>query len=705
MNARLSASLILAGLCNAIPAAHADDVISLPATQIEDTNTRDDTQSQGYQGKPATSTTKMGLTNQQTPQAITTITRAEMDDFKITGIKDALRSAPSVTVEQSETDRTEFTSRGFDITSFEFDGMGMPFAQTLLVGDQDMAEFEQLDVLHGANGLMSGTGNPSATVNFVRKRPTDNFQAQVSVTAGSFDSRREDVDVSGPLTPSGNVRGRFIYAHEKGDSWMDRYSHERTVAAGLLAFDLSAADTLTVGFSQHDSDSNGSSWGNLPLVDANNVPVHYSGRSANIGQDWTYWDVHTQRAFAELKHDFGGGWNATVTATGITEYQDTNMAYVGSVDADDASVFAAHTSSRTHEMLGEAKVTGPFSLLGRDHELTVGAAYGRTHQTARETDAMPTDVGYYTTSFAGLLAGTTPEPSFQYSDPSIDGQNFTDTQKSLFAAGRFSLTDDLHWIAGARLMSLDGSGDNYGSDHYQREHGKVTPYTGLVYDINDQWTVYTSWTKIFSPQYAYVGFDGKPLDPLEGKSLEAGVKGSLMDRKLDLTAAVFKAEQDNAADTANYVISGSQYLYGTQDYKSHGVELQASGEALPGLELLGGYTYVRIDNEDGDKSREYVPTHSFHGMATYRLPGLPKARIGTRVSWQSATQADNLGDVRQNAYALVDLMASYDIDSHWNASLNFDNITDRKYLLSLYSQTAGSYGAPRNVSATLTWKY
>ena len=282
MKLRLSASLLLAGACSTLPLAHAADEITLPSTQIESTSEQDGSLSVGYQGKPSSSTTKMGLTDKETPQAITTITRAQMDDFKIDGIKDALRSAPSVTVEQTETDRTQFTSRGFEIGTFEYDGMGMPFAQTTLIGDQDMAEYEQVDVLHGANGLMSGTGNPSATVNFVRKRPTDTFQAQVGTSVGSWDNRRIDADVSGPLTPTGNVRGRFIYAHDKGNSWLDRYSHEKNVAAGLLAFDLSDADTLTVGFSQHNSDSNGSTWGNLPLVDSDDNLIHYGSRSSSV---------------------------------------------------------------------------------------------------------------------------------------------------------------------------------------------------------------------------------------------------------------------------------------------------------------------------------------------------------------------------------------------------------------------------------------
>ncbi|WP_225920024.1 TonB-dependent siderophore receptor [Pseudomonas vanderleydeniana] len=700
MNPCLSTTLLLVGAISVLPQANADE-LSLPATQIQGTVTPGDAQSEGYQGQPSSSTTKLGLTDKETPQAITTITRAQMDDFKLNGVKDALRSAPSVTVEQSETDRTEFTSRGFDIGTFEYDGMGMPFAQTILIGDQDMAEYEQIDVLHGANGLMSGTGNPSATVNFVRKRPTDTFQAQIDTSVGSWDNRRIDVDVSGPLTDSGNVRGRFIYAHDKGNSWLDRYSHEKNVVAGLLAFDLSDADTLTVGFSQHNSDSNGSTWGNLPLVDSNNNPIHYSSRSSSVGQPWTYWNMHTQRAFAELKHDFGNGWNATVTATGVTEDQDTNMLYVSSVTGDDATAFAAHTTSKAHELLGEAKVSGPFSLFGLEHELTFGASYGRTHQTAREYDAAAT--GYYHTSFASILDGTaTPAPFIYTSDGNT--QDFTDTQKSLFAGARFSLADDLHWIAGARMLSVDGSGESYGADHSQREHGKVTPYTGLVYDLDKQWSLYTSWTQIFNPQYGTVGVDGKPLAPLEGKSLEAGVKGSLMDDRLTLTGAVFKTEQHNV-QSADYIQVGSQYRYYTDDYKSHGIELQASGEVLPGLDLLGGYTYVRIDNDEGDRARKYVPKHSVHGLLTYRLPGLPQAKVGTRVSWQSAVQNDTYSSIRQNPYAVIDLMASYDIDSHWSTSLNVNNITDQKYLVSLYSGTASNYGAPRNVTASLSWKY
>lgn len=679
----------------------ASNEVLLAPTQIQYQTSLDGSQNRSYQGKTASSTTRLGLSDKETPQAITVVTREQMDDFKLNSVKDALRNAPSVTVEQFETDRTAFTSRGFKIENFEYDGMSLPFSGGVLVGDQDMTEFEQVDVLHGANGLMSGTGDPSATVNLVRKRPTDTFQARVDSSVGSWDNRRLALDVSGPLTDRGNVRGRFITSHDKGNSYLDQYGHEVNVAAGLLAFDLSDADTLTVGFTQQNSYSNGSTWGALPIADYAGNRIHYSSRSSSVGQPWTYWNVKTQRAFAELTHAFDNGWASTVTVSGMSQDSDTKMLYAIPATAEDAYAYINRTTSTEHQITGEAKLSGPFSFLGREHELTLGANYGRTHHDERGhyKDAS----GNQIVSLADALAGNVVQPALNYTDE-LNTQLFTDRQKSLFAGARFGVTDDLHWIAGARMLSADGDGAGYGSPHNTLVHGKVTPYTGLVYDLTPQWSVYTSWTEIFKPQYVRSTSGGVIL-PLEGKSMEAGVKGLLLDDRLSVTAAVFKTDQQNVAELTGEIVGG-QYVYRGANFKSRGIELGASGEALPGLELAGGYTFVRIEDDDGNEARKYIPTHTLRGSLTYRLPDLPKAKVGTRVQWQSGTELDTNSNVRQNAYALVDLMASYDIDDHWSTSLNMNNVTDRKYLLSLY-QSAGStnYGAPRNLTASVTWKY
>lgn len=692
-------TLLALSICNTALAD--ENTLNLPSTSITSTADSDEAP-QGYQAKPSATTTRLNLTAGQTPQGITSIKREQLDDFQLNSIRDVLESTPGVNVQKVETDRTYFTARGFDITNFQYDGMGMGLTGGVLVGDIDTAPYEQVDVLHGANGLMTGAGNPSATVNFIRKRPTYEPQAKVSVSAGSWDKRRVDLDVSGPLTDSGNVRGRVIYANEVGNSYLDRYSREKNIFSGMLAFDLTDDDTLTVGYEDQKSDANGASWGALPLTDSNGNAVHYSSTASNIAQPWVYWDVRTTRAFAEWQHRFVNDWKSTLTLTAMEHREDTDMFYIYGDNGSTTGYtgLASKYKGKTRELDGDLSFSGPFSLGGREHQLTFGAnvARSRTQEASLYGSA-----SYYTpVSLEGALNGALPKPTYNIAN--ADGtSNYTDRQKSLYAGARFSLTDDLHLITGARMLSADSDGENYGSGRNVRIHGKVTPYAGLVYDLTPQYSLYASYTRIFNPQY-YLNTQGQVLEPLEGKSYEAGIKGHLLDKRLDVSAAVFHTKQDNVATYAGFDSALGGYLYDGMSYKSSGLELEASGELAPGLQISGGYTYVYITDADNQRGRKFIPRNALTSSMTYRLPMAPKVKVGGSLKWQSKIENDAAPAANQAAYALVGLMTSYDIDPHWSTQLNLDNLTNEKYLQSVrYGQS--NYGAPRNVTASVSWKF
>lgn len=685
--------------------AHAEDsILNLPATTIDTTSVaQDGAPVAGYQGKPSSTTTRLNLTAKQTPQGVTEIKREQLDDFKLNSIRDVLTSTPGVNVQKVETDRTYFTARGFDITNFQYDGMGMPLTNGLLVGDFDMAPYEQVDILHGANGLMTGNGNPSATVNFVRKRPTYEPQASVTVGAGSWDKRRVDLDVSGPLTDSSNVRGRLVYANETGNSYLDRYSREKNIFSGTLAFDLSERDTLTVGYEDQKTNANGASWGALPLVDSNGNAIHYSGRSSNIAQPWVYWDVHTIRTFAEWQHQFDNDWKSTVTLTGVEHREDTEMFYILSSAASETGYqgLSSKYKDKNREVDGDVSFSGPISLGGREHQLTFGANVARTRN--KETSLYGKDSYYVPVSLEDALHGSIPRTTDWDDVNAANTSNYTDRQKSLYAGARWSLTDDLHLITGARMLSADSDGVSYDAARDVRIHGKVTPYAGVVYDLTPQYALYASYTEIFNPQYS-LNPQGQVLDPLEGKSYEAGIKGSLLDDRFDFSAAVFHTKQDNVASYAGYDASLGGYLYNAQSFDSDGVELEASGELAPGLQVNGGYTYVYITDDDNSRGRRFIPRHQFNGSLTYQLPMAPKVKVGGNLTWQSKIENDDLPAANQGAYALLGLMGKYDIDEHWSTQVNLNNLTDRKYLQSVrYAQS--NFGDPRNVMASVTWKY
>jgi outer membrane receptor for ferric coprogen and ferric-rhodotorulic acid len=694
-------TLIALGILNS---AFADDsTLNLPSTTISATAEDQESAPPGYQAKPDSSTTRLNLTARETPQGVTSIKREQMDDFKLNSVRDVLDSTPGVNVQKVETDRTYFTARGFDITNFQYDGVGMQMTGGLLVGDVDMATYEQVDILHGANGLMTGSGNPSATVNFVRKRPTYETQAKIDLSAGSWDKRRVDIDLSGPLTETGNVRGRLIYANEVGNSYLDRYSREKNIFSGMLAFDLTDSDTLTVGYEDQKTNANGASWGALPLTDASGKSLHYSSTSANIAQPWVYWDVHTTRAFAEWEHGFANDWKSRLTLTAMEHREDTEMFYIyaDSTSSTGYTGLASKYKDKNRELDGDLSFSGPFSLGGREHQLTVGANVARSRNN--ESSLYGTSSYYTSVSLQDALSGSIAKPTTYDIANAAATSSYTDRQKSVYAGARFSLTDDLHLITGARMLSADSDGENYGSGRDVRVHGKVTPYAGLVYDLTPQYSLYASYTEIFNPQY-YLDPQGKVLDPLEGKSYEAGIKGHLLDNKLDVSAAVFHTKQDNVATYSGYDASLGGYLYEGMSYKSNGLELEASGELAPGLQVSGGYTYVYITDADNDRGRKFIPRHAFTSSMSYKLPMAPKVKVGGTVKWQSEIQNDDTPAANQSGYALVGLMAHYDIDPHWSTQLNLDNLTNQKYLQTVrYGQS--NYGDPRNFTASVSWKF
>ena len=692
-------TLVALGILNTASAD--ENTLNLPSTSVTTSADSEDAPP-GYRAKPSATTTRLNLTAGQTPQGITSIKREQLDDFKLNSIRDVLESTPGVNVQKVETDRTYFTARGFDITNFQYDGMGMGLTGGVLVGDIDTAPYEQVDVLHGANGLMTGTGNPSATVNFIRKRPTYEPEAKVSISAGSWDKRRVDLDVSGPLTDSGNVRGRVIYANEVGNSYLDRYSREKNIFSGMLAFDLTDDDTLTVGYEEQKSDANGASWGALPLTDSSGNALHYSSTSATIAQPWVYWDVRTSRAFAEWQHNFANDWKSTLTVTAMEHREDTDMFYIygDSTSSTGYTGLASNYKGKTRELDGDLSFSGPFSLGGREHQLTFGANVARSR--TQETSLYGTSSYYTPVSLEDALNGVIAKPTYNMANADATS-NYTDRQKSLYAGTRLSLTDDLHLIVGARMLSADSDGENYGSGRDVSIHGKVTPYAGVVYDLTPQYSLYASYTKIFNPQY-YLNTQGQVLDPLEGKSYEAGIKGHLLDKKLDVSAAVFHTQQDNVATYSGFNPSLGGYLYDGMSYKSSGIELEASGELAPGLQISGGYTYVYITDADHNRGRKFIPRNALTTSMTYKLPMAPQIKVGGSLKWQSKVENDDTPAADQAAYALVGLMASYDIDPHWSTQLNLDNLTNEKYLQSLrYGQS--NYGAPRNVTASVSWKF
>ncbi len=688
-------AVAIAAACSFNHALAAEDTaVQLDAQTV--VGSADDAQPDSYKAAPSSAATKLDLTPRQTPQSISTITGAQLEDFKLDSVNDALKYTTGIQVQEVETDRTYYSARGFDITNFQYDGLGIPFVYGNVEGDLDTAIYERVEVIRGANGLMSGTGNPSATINFVRKRPTLAPQARVDLTGGSWDKRRIDADVSGALTESGNVRGRVVYANENKNSYLDRYSREKNVFHGVVEVDLNDSTLFTLGHTLQKSDANSPMWGALPLNFSDGSATDYS-RSTSTSSDWAYWDVQENRTFAELAHNFANGWQAKAVLTHVEKKGDGSLFYMyGTPDRDTGLGLFSYPSEyqdKNKQLVADLYASGPFALAGREHELVVGGSWSKSELE---------DTSWYDSTTGTALPpledwnGNIGKP---LNDMPTNGSDFTDRMQSVYSAARFSLTDSLNLITGARVVDVDSDGTNYGESKSTSYNNEVVPYAGLVYDLNEQYSVYASYTEIFDPQTKQDA-SGNRLAPVEGVNYEAGIKAELLDDKVNLSLAVFRTEQDNVASVAG-MNGGTIFYKGAEGITSEGYEVEISGELLQGLQATAGYTFVDIQDAEDKHAVTYSPKHMLRASTTYRIPGLEQLKVGASMSWQDDVYN---GIAEQDAYALVNLMASYDIDPNWSVSANLNNVTDEKYLSSLY-WTQAYYGAPRNASMTVSWKY
>ncbi len=698
-SAGLAATSAVAETLAVAPPARTEVPVELPAVTVSaDSGGQAPTEMlDTYTIKKSGSASRLSLSPRETPQAMSVATHARMADFKQDSINDVLAGINGVTVEKVETNRTYYTARGFDITNFQFDGVGVPMTYGLQYGDIDSAMFDRVEVVRGANGLTSSTGNPSATVNFIRKRPTEDFQASAGVTLGSWDTKRLDVDVSGPLNEAGTVSGRMVAAHEDGHSYLDRYQPSKNVFYGVVDARLSDVSLLTLGFSQQKTHGKGAMWGALPLSYGDGAATHYDV-GASTSADWSYLDTTEQRAFAEFSRQLGGGWQWKSTLGYNRFTSDSALFYVyGKPDKTTGGGLYAYPSlydSVNSEAFFDSNLTGRYRLGGREHELNAGVALSRSSLD---------DVSHYGqgigTELFGSQAfdGSFARPAF---DARVDGSSYTDKRKTVYAASRLNLSDGVKLLVGANYTQAESTGYSYGASH-RLDQSAASPYAGLVVDISDNLSVYASHAGIFNPQ-TKTDASGATLAAARGKSDELGVKGEFFQRKLNASLSVFRVEQNNIAEQAGYV--GAQAYYRGIDAKSQGVEFELAGELARNWQASFGIVSQRINGDGGEAVRLYVPRTQLRASTTYRLPQLERLKLGASLNYQSSTRYKDAAMASQGGYAVLNLMASYDVDKHLTLSANLNNVTNRKYLSSVYWEQA-YYAAPANGSVSVKWKY
>ncbi len=669
-------------------------------------------QSKAYIIQNSSTASKLDIALKETPQTVNVVTRQQLDDFALNNTRDVLRNTPGVIVSNQETERSSYLARGFEISNIMFDGVGFPLSSYNYNNDNpDSFLFDRVEVVKGSDSLNNGIGDPGASINMIRKRPAQELQASLNSSYGSWDTQRYEADISSPLNQDGTVRARVFGFEQKGGSYLDHYELEKNGFGAVFAADLTDSTTLTAGYTETNHKPNGNNWGSNPLITTEGKQLDFP-RSYTYSPDWTYWNTNVKNYFAEIEQKLGGDWKAKLVYDEKQTTRDSKLLYLlGNPSADGTSgvyLWPGMYADDDKERQASLNFSGTYPLWGQRHEASFGYSWADNNMNEIAHG------GSYTNPITSDLASLTPdEPDWDMS--TITGETHTKQKnRSLYAATRLHLNDDLKLLVGANYVQAQSKGSSYGTDMFYDE-SKVLPYAGLTYNFTPEYTGYMSYTSIFRPQTTKA-LDGSINKPIEGESYEIGIKSSWLDDKLTATMAVFRTEE------SNYPLRNSDGIptlrkTEVSDLRSQGYEFGLAGQLTDHLNLSFGYTQFSLkDLINGGDARTFNPTQAINLLTTYQVSQLPKLKLGFGLQWQDKTYLDvpeassngtitqKAGVIEQDAYALLNAMVSYEVNDHLTIQANGNNLTNEKYLYSFPDQQ-GFYGAPANYSVALRFKY
>ena len=498
--------------------------------------------SDSYTADLARSSAKLALSLRETPQSVVVISQQQIVDRDLQTFQDVTDAVAGFNSPTWDTERTYISARGFEIDYYRVDGI-----PTQYTGDvqQNLAIYDRVEIVRGANGLTTGAGSPAASIDLVRKHAdSDVFTGNASLSAGSWDRYRGTVDVQSPLNAAGNVRGRVVASYEDKDSFRDYYSKTSGLLYGIVDADFSDATHGYAGVSKQRNDGRGTTWGGVPAWFSDGTRTHFS-RSDSFTPRWARGVADTTNAFAGLIHRFEGGAQLHVEYSHQrfeTDWKSVLYGYYGYPDRVTGlgldSIYGGDYPTSTRQDSLDAYVRLPLTWWGREHEIVAGATW--TDRNARSWYNLPLQPLVAESVYA--WTGTMPQPAWT---PLQKGSENDVRQVGAYAAGRFNLTDNLKAIVGARVSDWKNT-DRLAPASSYAKRGRTTPYAGLIYDLDAHHSLYASYTSIFNPQNNR-DRNGRYLEPLEGNNCEIGAKGEYFGGRLNAGLTLFRIEQDNFA--------------------------------------------------------------------------------------------------------------------------------------------------------------
>lgn len=652
--------------------------------------------SDGYDLDKTPTATKTDTPLVDVPQAVTVISREQLDDQGIVTLGDALRFVPGVTLGQGEGHRDQITLRGQSSTAdFFVDGI-RDDAQYY----RPLYNIERVEVLKGANALIFGRGGGGGVINRVSKAPEfDRLKGSVSGGIDTLGAWSGAVDLGAPLGE--NLGLRFNTTYEAFNNHRQDYEGHFFGVTPTLGAKLGEATTATLTYEYVEdrrlTDRGVPSRGGLPLTGYDETLF---GSPATNFSEVTAHLVH-----GRIDREFSGSLSANISV----QYAHYNKFYQNVYPnapvntATNTVVLAGYNSGAVREnLIGQGNLVWKGNTGGIGHTLLLGFEAGDQSTLADRHNAV------FPSGATVTLAERVTVPLVTF--PTLTSASNSDASFwSVYAQDQIDIGDHVKIVGGLRYDRFKISSVNLTNGFAgDRTDGKWSPRVGLILKPRENVSVYASYAKSFLPQsgdqFTVLDATTEALAPEEFRNLEAGVKWDISDA-LAFTGAVFRLDRNNTRATDP--VSGLVVQSGKS--RTEGLELALVGHLAPGLDLSLGYAF-----QDGEISATtaaapagrklaQLPRHQASGWARYNFS--KRFGLGLGVIHQSSQFATISNTVRLPAFTRIDAAAFLNLTDTVSLQVNVENLTDADYFPAAHTDNNISTGKPLNAKATLRVKF
>ncbi len=668
-----------------------------------------------YKADKASLFGKKAVSLREIANSVSVVGKQQIEDQHMTTVADAMQQATGVTVIANDTLSNQYLIRGYNSVGVMYDGVtsynGLSPSHQF-----DLPLYERLEVLRGPAGLLRGVGEPGGIVNLVKKKPQKDVAVSWEASVGSWNNHRLMGDVTGALNESGSVQGRLIASGEDRDYFYDHTHSKKWLVSGALRFELSPQTTIDISYTgQNQTVKN--PWSGLPTYSTTDSSGHYQlqkvSPSTFYAPDWGRTRYTTQELSAALEHTFTNEWTARLNVNHRVQDMYYKYAYTSSALNPLTNTLSYSSMRGDYEYTRDGwdlNVSGPMQLWGRKHDVLLGYTvdeYNSKGQSGRGP------------GYSGIRYGDVsrvPEPVINYSS----GSESTTRQSGFYAQTRLHLSDAATLVLGGRtttfLAKSHSIAPSAATDWKDgaKASNRVTPYAGLLYDLNQQITLYGSYADTFVPQTQQKA-DGSTLDPRVGSQYEIGAKGDFLDDKLGLSLAFFTIRDTNRA-YADPAYPTSNFYLNAGEVESKGVELEVQGKVTSRFDITAGYTYMTTAylSDRSNQGKTYsiqTPRNQFKLWGNYTFADtnwLKGVSAGAGVIAQSRAQSSRgwSDEVVNSGYVVANARIGYQVNKHYNVALNINNLFDTRYYASVGTPNIYNfYGEPRNVMLTIRGKY